>query len=325
MFTTILFGAVIAATALDVERIIVPDFDGHGVAADLTDAITDVVLTRLGKVTHTEVISRRDLQRLLDQETQRQLAGCVGDAECLSDIAGVLDAQRLLSGSVARVGNQTIITLTLIDTKDAKVRRRVSRTAQCEDNLARAASEATDALWSDVDPIENCVDCTEEPRWEAAVKFGNNFMTLFSDNLDVNDLGLSLDIDVGYRIWESFAVFGALGMRITSVRSAEGEVNLQVMPIDVGIRYHTPRFAEDLSAYAAMAVGLGFLRTEIKNKADFLTVFSGRAYVGIVYFLSANVGAIFEVSYELTSSTPEDVREQALNAAAIRLGLSYGF
>jgi len=313
-------------------RVVVPDLEAQGVDADLAANLTNVILTRLSQLPNLEIVARQDLANLLDQEKQRQLVGCGDDAACLSDLAGALDAGLLVTGTVGKVGERYLLSLALLDTTNAKLIRRVSREALLVDSLVTAANEATVALWATgAIQVERCIDCDDtglSKKWEAAIKIGNNFSTFFKSDLDVSSIALSLDIDVGYRVWTSVAVFGSIGMRLNSVKRTDNgnEVAVQVLPIQAGIRYHTPRFFHGLSAYFAGAIGLGFLRTAATGQeADLLAAFSARAYSGLVYAVDERVGVLFELSYELTAKHSADLQASRLNAAGLRLGLSYGF
>ncbi len=78
--------------------------------------LADIATTEATRTGLYRVISQADVASLLGLEGQRQLLGC-DDASCVAQIAGALDADRLLSGSVALVGHTTVVNVRLVDVK----------------------------------------------------------------------------------------------------------------------------------------------------------------------------------------------------------------
>jgi hypothetical protein len=74
-----------------------------------------------------DVVSRDEIATMLDAEAQKQLLGC-DDTGCLAEIAGALDVDLLVAGSVTRLGEGLVVTLQLINQRFANVMNRVALT-----------------------------------------------------------------------------------------------------------------------------------------------------------------------------------------------------
>ena len=68
-----------------------------------------------------DAVSHDEIGVLLDVEAAKQLAGCSAADSCVAEIAGSLGVARVVSGKVTRLGNTTILALTLTDAKSARV------------------------------------------------------------------------------------------------------------------------------------------------------------------------------------------------------------
>lgn len=310
-------------------RVIVPQLEAQGVAEALALNLSGVVLLRLQEVPDTSVVGHADIERLLGQEQQRQLAGCGDDATCASGIVGALDAARLVWGSVGKVGDRFLVNLTLLDTQTNAVLRRTSRKAVSVDNLVEAASSAADALWLTPNaPADGCVDCGAKPTsLQVALKLGNNFMSFFQSGVDVSLFGPGLDIDVGYRFADRFAGFLTVGLSLGNRQNdADDDVRFLVIPLNLGVRYHSTKLVADLAAFGGLSLGVGFVNTAISGGDENLgPSFAAKIHAGVSYGLVGNLGALLEASYQLTTTTPDDLATRPLSAAALKLGLAYGF
>jgi len=64
------------------------------------------------------VLSPSEVATLLGFEKEKQLLGC-SDTGCLSEIAGAMGADRLVSGTVGRVGKSLVVYISSVDSKKA--------------------------------------------------------------------------------------------------------------------------------------------------------------------------------------------------------------
>jgi len=122
--------AVARAGAPDVERlkIVVPGVYPHagveqGSADVLTDLLLEALLTRHG----VRALGPPDVRTILSAEQQRVLLGCQDEA-CFADLAGALGADWLVAGSLGKLGELWVLSLQLIDPRQARVTARTSAT-----------------------------------------------------------------------------------------------------------------------------------------------------------------------------------------------------
>ncbi|MEW5855023.1 MAG: hypothetical protein AB2A00_39975 [Myxococcota bacterium] len=119
----LLLGAVAAADAP--VTVAVLDLKARGVDPAVASSLLDVVAEEVGKIPRHKVLSRKEIEAMLDQEARNQLTGC-DTSSCLAELAGALDATLLISGELARLGESTLVTLQLINQRFATVMNRVS-------------------------------------------------------------------------------------------------------------------------------------------------------------------------------------------------------
>jgi hypothetical protein len=326
-----LLALVLAADAAPV-KVIVPDLEAQGVETELAATLTGVVVTRLGQVPGASVLSRGDLSRLLDQEQLRQLVGCAGDAHCAFSAAEQVDAQRLVWGSIGKIGERWVVTLSLLDAQTNTAIRRVTREATATDKLVEAAGAATDALWLEPDaPTEGCIGCggasSGDPGLQLALKLGNNFMSVFSEGLDVSLFGPSFDLEVGYHVTRRVVISLCAGMSFgkSTDEKTDESGSFQVVPLNLGAQYHFEPLSESVGAYAGGALGVGFVRTAFGGDSDIGTAFSARVQAGLAYALGAGAGVVLEAAYDITATSTSDLNSRPLNGASLKLGIAYGY
>ncbi|MFN7135562.1 MAG: hypothetical protein ACK4N5_26055, partial [Myxococcales bacterium] len=97
-----------------------------GVSADVADLFTDALVGELRKDPALQVMGTSDVRALLGLEKERQLLGCAEDESCLQEIAGGLGVDRVVNGSVGRVGSSLVVNLTVLDTRKARALASVS-------------------------------------------------------------------------------------------------------------------------------------------------------------------------------------------------------
>jgi len=135
-------GAVLAAET----RVVVPTFSATrqveaGTAEVLTELLLEALLTRHG----LRALGPSDLNEMLSHEQQKQLIGCSDDS-CMAQIGGALGARHLIAGQVGKLGKLHILTLKLIDTREAKVANRASLKLEAIEDAADAIGPMTDTL-----------------------------------------------------------------------------------------------------------------------------------------------------------------------------------
>ena len=81
----------------------------------------------LARAQETTEDSRDEIASMLDAEAQKQMMGC-DDSGCLAEIAGALDVDLLVTGSVTPLDKAYVLNLQLINQRYANVMNRVSLT-----------------------------------------------------------------------------------------------------------------------------------------------------------------------------------------------------
>lgn len=96
----------------------------RGVDEGLALAMSDVVHGVFAKSPGRIVLGRQDIQRVLNFESERQALGCNTDS-CLSELAQALDVERMITGSMDKVGSSYFVVITEIDARSVEPLGRV--------------------------------------------------------------------------------------------------------------------------------------------------------------------------------------------------------
>ncbi len=125
-----------------------------GVEPTLAEALTSVMLNELSRIEGMSVISQDDVRALLELEANKQALGC-SEASCMTEIAGSLGAELMVSPSLSRVGRTYVASLVLIRVERANVARRAEGRAKgAEDVAAEAMTAAVHNLFKEGLPTE---------------------------------------------------------------------------------------------------------------------------------------------------------------------------
>jgi len=106
------------------QQVLVMDLEAVGVADNEASAATRVVAAAAAEVEGVVVMSAADLRRLAQLEGEKANVGCTSDTDCLADIAGALGAERVIFGSLSRLGGTTTVVLSLYDVSTHNAVRR---------------------------------------------------------------------------------------------------------------------------------------------------------------------------------------------------------
>jgi hypothetical protein len=116
-------------------RILVLDVAGNSLSKEEAGALRDRLAASVAKRKSVDVISSEDMRRLLDVEGQKQAAGCGGENDCLAEIGAALGADGVLYASVAKLGERFVVSLSLVDPKNARAAGRDSFEAESLDKI----------------------------------------------------------------------------------------------------------------------------------------------------------------------------------------------
>jgi hypothetical protein len=111
-----------------------------GVTAETAQLLGDSLAGELRKRPGVSVLTQSDVAALLGVEKTRQMLGCT-DTGCFAEIGGALGADRIVHGSIGKVGGSFVVNLSALDA------RRTSTAASVSERLRGADEEAfLDAL-----------------------------------------------------------------------------------------------------------------------------------------------------------------------------------
>lgn len=108
--------AVSSAAPAPNRVLLMPLTPGEGVTPATADAVTDTVAGELRHIPGLQVLTRKEMTAVISVERQKQLMGCQSES-CMAEIGGALDADRLITGTVTKLGESWILHLQLVDAK----------------------------------------------------------------------------------------------------------------------------------------------------------------------------------------------------------------
>ena len=88
-------------------------------------AVATVVAVELQKLGPFDVITARDVEKMIELEGEKQAVGCADDS-CLAELAGAMGAGLVVFGELTKIGGLRIVQLNLFDSAAAKSIARVS-------------------------------------------------------------------------------------------------------------------------------------------------------------------------------------------------------
>jgi len=121
--------ALLSAPALAESRIeqivVLPVVVTEGIDASKGPLLDDMLLTELGKrcPEQIKILGAKDVANLLGHEEQKQLLGCEDDS-CLIEIGNAMGASHLFSTTAGRIGDQLVVSGTLLDVRTASALHR---------------------------------------------------------------------------------------------------------------------------------------------------------------------------------------------------------
>jgi hypothetical protein len=111
------------------QKLAVLDFALAGSAhPDLARVLADAAAAEASKVEGYQVVSQSEIVSLLGLERSKQMLGCTEDAGCMVELAGALDAERLLSGSITVIERTALMSVRLIDVRRSRTLARANTT-----------------------------------------------------------------------------------------------------------------------------------------------------------------------------------------------------
>lgn len=118
----------------------------RGVEPALGEAMSDIVQGEYAADKKRMVFGRSDIKRLMEFEAEKQLMGCDSDS-CLSEIASALDVDRIITGSLDKIGSGYFVVINELESDGvAPIARVQGRVPLDEDKLFRAVADMSRKL-----------------------------------------------------------------------------------------------------------------------------------------------------------------------------------
>jgi hypothetical protein len=108
----------VAAAARRVKVAMLPLVALGGVKPETAQLLGDALAGELRRRPGVSVLTRSDVMALLGAERTRQMVGCA-DSGCIAELGGALGADRVVHGSIGRVGDSLVVNLSALDPRRA--------------------------------------------------------------------------------------------------------------------------------------------------------------------------------------------------------------
>ena len=140
-----------SATVPAALRFAVHDIEPNNVEPVLARVTTDALVAELRKLTGVQVVAMDEIRAMLNQEAQKQLAGCSDDS-CLAEVAEALGVDGIIIGTLAQVGDEIVFGVKRINQREAQtVDQFTQRLAQGDGEACLAAvGPAVEQLFPDM-------------------------------------------------------------------------------------------------------------------------------------------------------------------------------
>jgi TolB-like protein len=156
---TLMLAATAAGPSAE-EPVLVMDFEGVEVAAEVASQVREAV---------TEALSARGITAVTTQEVvnpeQPLSKSCSAEAACLARLRDEGEVRFILSGSVGRVGSQFLLGLSLIDVDEAEAHGRAGTTAETVEEMLGRADEAVLQLLEPQRVVQPTIELPAQPRF----------------------------------------------------------------------------------------------------------------------------------------------------------------
>ena len=101
------------------------ELTGQGVPVELAKLVSEALLQEAHKLEGPRVIGMVEVRALLGFEQQRQLVGCT-ESECLTEMVGALGVDKVLSGSIGKLGDSWLLHLRVSNFHTSRTEAQVS-------------------------------------------------------------------------------------------------------------------------------------------------------------------------------------------------------
>ncbi len=145
--TLILLTVCAAASAAAETRTAVMPLNAKRVPEATVDILDDLLVNEVAAKSGSTVIGSQDINAILGLDKMKEALGC-DDLACAVQIGGALGVDFLLTGSVSTLGDEVIVSLTLIDTRESIAKKRAQSRAEDDERFyAYAVAAAVAELY----------------------------------------------------------------------------------------------------------------------------------------------------------------------------------
>lgn len=175
-------------------RLAVMDLEAVNVDKQTAVTISDLIRTEVFNTGFFIVTERKEMQNIL-KEQSFQMSG-LADTKSARVAGKLLSADRILVGTVNKLGNIFIMNVRMVDVETGTVGFALKQTVEREELMAEGCEMLAKNLVSKVrdDRIGDTVARAKKP-WEACAEFGAG--NLFTLGLSFYNIGLSTGFDLG--------------------------------------------------------------------------------------------------------------------------------
>ena len=141
LFSTILCLMLpLSAHAQDVRSLAILPAQNVGLDESTAEIFNELFIAQLGSMQERRIITMRDIEAMLGFEQTKQAFDC-SEMSCLAEIGGSLGVDELLYPRVTGIGDELMLSFTLMDVSKAEVLARSSITIENDASEYRKASE----------------------------------------------------------------------------------------------------------------------------------------------------------------------------------------
>jgi hypothetical protein len=249
-----------------------------GVEPKLAELVSEYVVSEARKPPGQEVVGVKELEAMLGYEQKKQLAGCT-DTSCAVAIGGAFGVDKILMGSLGKVGQSHFFNLKLIDVKSARVERQFSHLVQggTEEGYFEAARKGIMEVFGTGAP--------GRAEGDGGLGHGGQFSLTLHGHMDLRATGAASGLSLGYAFadWIELAAGAHYGAHLIVKPRLTGFVyNLTGAVKPYILAQGTVAFTEPVAA----GVGGG---------------------VGVQWDITRNFGVMLDVPVEYFFKVPEEL------------------
>jgi TolB-like protein len=150
----VLAAAQPGANEAKTRAIAVLQLEAQGVETKVTTIVTDTMLSQLNRLPNTRVIGQREIETMLKYEKLKMQVGCT-DLSCMVEIGGALGVDKLVTGSLGKLGESFVMNVKLIDIRNAGIEQTFTRRLKggTDEDFLDALPDALTTLFPKGEPI----------------------------------------------------------------------------------------------------------------------------------------------------------------------------